>query len=112
VPKVGRYDRFTATYRYYVIQPVLNGVAYLDVYYPGWHTRVDVAHFNAAYHSSSILAHIHDMDDFDTPEGQHWSLQALYAHGFRYDMSSPYSPADFTSYWLNIIVTRLAGDKR
>jgi hypothetical protein len=106
------YDRIAATYRYYVMTPVINGVAYLDKYYPDWHLRVDVATFNAQYHNTSILSHIHDMEDFDTPEGRTWSLQSLYAHGFSYDRSSPYSPADFTVYWLNIIVTRLAGEKR
>lgn len=104
-----QYDETGAAYRYFVVTPVNNGVAYLDMYYPGWAERVDLKQFAMRYHSMSILSHIHDMDDYETPEGKSWSFSALAAHGFYCTDRGIYDYDTLTLRWKTVISNRRKG---
>lgn len=104
-----QYSEDDAAYRYFVVTPVNNGVAYLDMYYSGWYKRVDLKLFDMRYPDMNILAHVHGVMWSETPEGKDWSFPALTAHGFYHSDNGVHDYDTLTLRWRTIIMNRKAG---
>jgi len=86
-----------------VEQRVFNGAEYLDQFYPTWHNKIDLCHFDAGIWSKCIVGQLFTPIAVIKllPQGSNWLLDHGFVSGYKGDDGKL-----LTLLWIDQVIVR------